>query len=174
MAARNSLLRKLANSNWGADPKTLQTTALALSYSTAEYASPVWARSCHASKIDPELNNACRIVTGQLRPTPLPLLYRTAGIAPPHIRRETQSRTEKFKQQTDHRHPLFNHKYPKSRLKSRHSFRTVESLRPDSSARNRLEAWIEWDCNPNEAVQRPTEQLQAGTDLPRTVILDHV
>ncbi|GFS12732.1 RNA-directed DNA polymerase from mobile element jockey-like protein [Elysia marginata] len=43
VAARNSLLRKLANSNWGADPKTLRTTALALSYSTAEYSSAVWA-----------------------------------------------------------------------------------------------------------------------------------
>ena len=59
VAARNNILGKLANSTWGADPKTLRTTALALSYSTAEYASPVWARSCHAKKIDPELNNAC-------------------------------------------------------------------------------------------------------------------
>ncbi|GFR89030.1 RNA-directed DNA polymerase from mobile element jockey-like protein [Elysia marginata] len=95
VAARNSLLRKLVNSNWGADPKTLRTTALALSYSTAEYSSAVWARSCHAKKVDAELNNACRIVTGQLRPTPLPLLYRTAGIAPPDIRRQTHGSTEK-------------------------------------------------------------------------------
>ncbi|GFS10999.1 retrovirus-related Pol polyprotein from type-1 retrotransposable element R1 [Elysia marginata] len=73
VAARNSLLRKLANSNWGADPKTLRTTALTLSYSTAEYSSAVWARSFHAKKVDAELNNACRIVTGQLRPSPLPL-----------------------------------------------------------------------------------------------------
>ncbi|GFR98049.1 RNA-directed DNA polymerase from mobile element jockey-like protein [Elysia marginata] len=55
VAARNSLLRKLANSNWGADPKTLRTTALALSYSTAEYSSAVWARSCHAKKVEAEL-----------------------------------------------------------------------------------------------------------------------
>ncbi|GFS10981.1 RNA-directed DNA polymerase from mobile element jockey-like protein [Elysia marginata] len=99
VAARNSLLRKLANSNWGADPKTLRTTALALSYSTAEYSSAVWARSCHAKKVDAELNNACRIVTGQLRPTPLPLLYRTAGIAPSDIRRQTHGSTEKLKQE---------------------------------------------------------------------------
>ncbi|GFS08935.1 hypothetical protein ElyMa_006607900 [Elysia marginata] len=65
VAARNSLLRKLANSNWGADPKTLRTTALALSYSTAEYSSAVWARSCHAKKVDTELNNACRIIKPQ-------------------------------------------------------------------------------------------------------------
>ena len=65
-AARNNIFGKLANSTWGADPKTLQTTALALSNSTAEYASPVWARSCHAKKIHPALKNACQIVTRQL------------------------------------------------------------------------------------------------------------
>ncbi|KAK3863667.1 hypothetical protein Pcinc_030586 [Petrolisthes cinctipes] len=35
VATRNNLLGKLANSNWGADPRMLRTTALALSYSTA-------------------------------------------------------------------------------------------------------------------------------------------
>ncbi|GFS23591.1 RNA-directed DNA polymerase from mobile element jockey-like protein [Elysia marginata] len=119
VAARNSLLRKLANSNWGADPKTLRTAALALSYSRAEYSSAVWARSCHEKKVDAELNNACRIVTGQLRPTPLPLLYRTAGIAPPDIRRQTHRSTEKHKQEKDLRHPLFDHSYPRARLKKR-------------------------------------------------------
>ena len=112
----------------------MRTTALALSYSTAEYASAVWARSRHAKKVDPELNNACRIVTGQLRPTPLPILYRTAGIAPPHIRREINARTEKYKQETDVRHPMFDHTYPDSRLKSRKSIRTVERLEPDLAA----------------------------------------
>ena len=59
LSTRNNLLSKLANTNWGADPKTLKQTALALSYSTAEYCSPVWERSCHAKKVDPELNRAC-------------------------------------------------------------------------------------------------------------------
>ena len=167
VAARNSLLGKLANSNWGADPKTLRTTALALSYSSAEYCSAVWARSCHAKKVDPELNNACRVVTGQLRPTPLPLLYRSAGIAPPEVRRQVHSSTHKFKQETDQRHPLFDHKYPESRLKSRKRFRTVESLDPDHSASRRLEIWNEWDNVSNEAVQQPSEHLPTGTSLPR-------
>ena len=167
VAARNSLLRKLANSNWGADPKTLRTTALALSYSTAEYSSAVWARSCHAKKVDSELNNACRIVTGQLRPTPLPLLYRTAGIAPPDIRRQTHANVQKYKQETDLRHPLFDHDFPRARLKSRKSFRTVESVHPDQAASHRLETWNKWDNIVNEAVQPPREQLPSGTDLPR-------
>ena len=40
-AARNNVLRKLANSKWGTHPSTIKTTALALCYSTAEYACPV-------------------------------------------------------------------------------------------------------------------------------------
>ncbi|GFS03382.1 retrovirus-related Pol polyprotein from type-1 retrotransposable element R1 [Elysia marginata] len=167
VAARNSLLRKLANSNWGADPKTLRTTALALSYSTAEYSSAVWARSCHAEKVDAELNNACRIVTGQLRPTTLPLLYRTAGIALPDVRRQTHGSTEKHKQETDLRHPLFDHSYPRARLKSRKSFRTVESVQPDQAASQRLDLWNTWDNTTNEAIQPPKEQLPSGRELQR-------
>ena len=55
-AARNNVLRKLANSKWGTYPSTIKTTALALCYSTAEYACPVWERSAHAHKVDPVLN----------------------------------------------------------------------------------------------------------------------
>ena len=66
-AARNNVLRKLANSKWGTHPSTIKTTALALCYSTAEYACPVWERSAH--KVDPVLNDACRAITGCLQPT---------------------------------------------------------------------------------------------------------
>ena len=45
VATRNNLLRKLSNSKWGANASTIRTTALALCYSVAEYAAPVWARS---------------------------------------------------------------------------------------------------------------------------------
>ncbi|GFS02260.1 RNA-directed DNA polymerase from mobile element jockey-like protein [Elysia marginata] len=151
----NPTTRKLANSNWGAYPKTLLTTALALSYSTAEYSSAVWARSCHAKKVDAELNNACRIVTGQLRPTTLPLLYRTPGIAPPDIRRQTHGSTEKHKQETDLRHPLFDYSYP----------RVVKSVQPDQAASHRLELWNTWDNTTNEAIQPPKEQLPPGREL---------
>jgi len=51
--------------------------------------------SCHAKKIDPELNNTCQKITGTLRPTPLSSVYRLAGIAAPHICRESMTRTQK-------------------------------------------------------------------------------
>ena len=42
---------------------------MALCFSSAEYASPVWSRSSYASKIDPVLNAACRAISGCVRPT---------------------------------------------------------------------------------------------------------
>ena len=66
---RNNLLNKLANSMWGTNARTIRTTALALCYSTAEYAAPVWERSAYAHLLNPELNQACRAITGCLKPT---------------------------------------------------------------------------------------------------------
>ena len=168
MATRNNLLGKLANSKWGADPKTLRTTALALCYSSAEYCSPVWARSGHAHKIDPELNNACRTITGVLKPTPLHATYRLAGIAPPHIRRETQTKVQKYRQEMDQRHPLNSHVTTKRRLKSRRSFMTTEGLHRDHANLYRLETWKEWDSCSSDAIHGPAEELPSGTRLPRS------
>ena len=59
VAARNNLLTKLATFKWGINPSTIRMTALALSYSTAEYAAPVWARSPRAKNLDPGLVVVC-------------------------------------------------------------------------------------------------------------------
>ena len=155
-------------SKWGADPKTLRTSALALCYTTAEFCSPVWERSCHAAKVDTELNEACRIITGLLKPTPLQTVYRLAGIAPPSIRRRCQSRTQKHIQETDPRHPLHQYQECQRRLISRKSFMTMDSLHPTNAARFRIEQWEEKDDSPpNNAVQDPCESLPRGVDLPR-------
>jgi hypothetical protein len=86
--ARVNLLRKLAGTGWGASPNTLRTSALALVYSTAEYAIPVWAHSNHTSKVDVVINDALRLITGTIAPTPTSLLPVVAGIPPAHLRRE--------------------------------------------------------------------------------------
>ena len=52
MTTRNNLLLKLANSRCGTSVSTIRNTALALCYSVAEYAAPVWARSHHAHVLD--------------------------------------------------------------------------------------------------------------------------
>ena len=86
----------------------------ALCFSSAEYASPVWSRSSHASKIDPVLNAASRTIS---------------GIAlPPYIRRAVSSQLEKHKQENDHLHPLYEQDPARKRIKSRHS--SLHSVQP--------------------------------------------
>ena len=98
VATRNNLLKKLANSMWGTNARTIRTTALAFCYSTAEYAAPVWERSAYAHLLNPELNQACRAITGCLKPTNVENLYLIAGTAPPEIRRSVCARVERTKQ----------------------------------------------------------------------------
>ena len=90
----------------------------------------MWDKSCHAKKVNAELNNSCHVVTGNLHPTPLESLYRLAGIAPLEVRRYTITLTEKFKQEVDDRLTLYKHVPPAARLKSRKSFMTNGSLNP--------------------------------------------
>ena len=74
-------------SGWGAGAKTLRIATLSLVYSTAEYFAPVWCRSDHTRLIDGVLNDALRIVTGCLRPTPTDHLPVLSGIQPAELRR---------------------------------------------------------------------------------------
>ena len=106
VATRNNLLRKFSSSKWGTNASTIRETALALSYSVAEYAAPVWARSAHAYKLDSELNSTCRAITGCLKPTNVEELYLLSGIAPPSIRRDICARVEKAKQEINEAHSL--------------------------------------------------------------------
>ena len=117
VATRNNLLKKLSNSKWGCKASTIRTTALVPSYPEAEYACPVWAKSPHASKLDPELNDTCRSITGCLRPTNVEELYLLPGIAPPVIRRAVCARVEKKKQKTNAAHSLHGQVQAERRLK---------------------------------------------------------
>ena len=74
-------------SGWGAGAKTLRIAMLFLVYSTAEYCAPVWCRSVHIHLIDSVLNDALRMVTGCLRPTPRDHLPVLSGIQPAELRR---------------------------------------------------------------------------------------
>ncbi|XP_076032014.1 uncharacterized protein LOC143019923 [Oratosquilla oratoria] len=168
LSSRLSLLSKLANTKWGADPKTLRTAALALCYSTAEYCAPVWCRSTHSRKIDPMLIKTCRIITVTLRPTPTNYLYRFPGISPPALQRDTINKTEKRKQENNPRHPLYGHIPAPAQLKSRKSFLTSISLPTDVTPRKfRI---IQWNEMEQATIQRPTipkprEKLPKGTSL---------
>ena len=87
LATRITLLRRLAGLGWGAGSKALRTAALSLVYSTAEYFALVWCHSAHTCLIDSVLNDALRIVTGCLRPTPTDHLSILSGIQSAELRR---------------------------------------------------------------------------------------
>ena len=86
LSSRVTLLRRLVGSGWSAGAKTLRIATLSLVYSAADCA-PVWCRSAHTRLIDSVLNDALRIVTGCLRPTPTDHLPILSGIQPAELRR---------------------------------------------------------------------------------------
>ena len=89
-------------SGWGAGAKTLRIV-----YSTAEYCAPVWCRSAHTRLIDSVLNNALRIVTGCLRPTPTDHLPVLSGIQPAELRRLEATLSLTYRGSLDPDHILY-------------------------------------------------------------------
>ena len=90
--ARNNLLRRLAGCSWGSNFALLQTSVLALSYSSAEYCCPIWSENRHIQKIDSALNEGMRLISGAIRSTPTEQLPTLCGILPPDIRRQRRTR----------------------------------------------------------------------------------
>ena len=93
----------------GSQASNHQNNSSCILYSTAEYARPVWDRSRHVSKLDPALNEACRSITGCLRPTSVENEYLLTGIVPPSVRGATTSQQERRKQKEDTMHFLYIH-----------------------------------------------------------------
>ena len=87
---RVNLIRKLCGLDWGASFKTLRTSVLALVYSTAEYAAAAWSHSVHIKSVDVVLNEAMRIISGTMKPTPREMLPVLSGVHPPKVRRDFQ------------------------------------------------------------------------------------
>ena len=120
LTTRVALMRRLAGSGWGAEAKTLRTAALFLVYCTA----PVWCRSAHTRLINSVLNDALRIVTGCLGPTPTDYLPVLAGIQPAELRRLRATLSLAYRGSLDPGHILYEllagstHGY-RERLKSR-------------------------------------------------------
>ena len=169
VATRNNLLRKLSNSKWGENANTIRTTALALSYSVAEYAAPIWARSPHAQKLNTELNSACRAVTGCMKLTYVEDLYLLAGIAPPDIRRDVCTRMKKTKQETNEAHSLYGQHPAERMLKSRNCF--MRSVKPAEFSLKiiRCNEWLRrLQTTPHKVTVNLSESLAKGYDSPWT------
>lgn len=165
LTSRNNILRKLVNQKWGAQPSTLRTSALALCFSAAEYAAPVWEASAHTNHVNVAINETARIISGCLRPTPISKLYPLIGITPPDIRRDVARDVERKKQTEDPRHSLYKHQPQTRRLKSRKSFLHRSQTLLESPSKTRIKKWKE--TLPEHI--KPREELPFGSNLPYPV-----
>ena len=156
---RNNLPWKLTNSRCGAHPATVRTTALALCFSTAEYACSPWGRYIDTGHVDIALNDTCRIITGCLKATPISCLYALVRIAPPHIRRKGAANADRCLQEDDPRHPFHGQRPAKHRLPSRNSFLDSAEALNTSKQDARTPLWVEeW----NALGERSTEWRDRG------------
>ena len=125
-----ALLRGLAGSSWGAGADTLRTGTLALVHSTAEYCVLAWCRSTHTRMIGKPINDALRIVSGCLKPTPTANLPILSGIQPADLRRN-EGTLHLGRRALEPHHPLHSKvayaKKLRPRLKSRRPFGTHAS-----------------------------------------------
>ena len=137
LSSRVTLLRRLVGSGWGAGAKTLRIATLFLVHSTAEYCAPVWCRSAHTRLIDSVLNDALRIDTGCLRPTPTDHLPVLSGIQPAELCRMGATLSLAYRGSLDPDHILYGLLSGSSdtrqvRLRSRRPFvSAARNLLPD-------------------------------------------
>ena len=107
LSSRITLLRRLVGSGWGAGAKTLCIATLSLVYSAAECFVPVWCRSAHTRLIDIVLNDALRMLTGCLHPTPTDHLPVLSGIQPAELCRMGATLSLAYRGSLDPDHILY-------------------------------------------------------------------
>lgn len=174
LKTRNNMIKNLAGTTWGADGETLRTAAQALVYTAAEYCAPVWQRSAHTEKVDVQLNETMRIITGTLKTTPKVWLPVLSHIEPPKLRRlqATENEWQKY-HSPENQYPLPIQQTidnpPPSRLRSRKPIWT-EAVTQHPQPLNKQEIWRrEWLSADYGAITEhidPTKQLP-GSNLPR-------
>lgn len=171
LKSRNNIIQKLCGSTWGALTSTLRSSALGLVYSAAEYCAPVWINSAHVKKVDAQLNNTMRMITGTIRSTPTQWLPVLSNIPPPHLRR-TNALIREYKTILNNR-ALPVHSYiedaSRNRLRSRKPpIKTAEMAVADDF--NITTRWVqEWsEAQPNNNMPCITES-PPGTNQPRKI-----
>ena len=163
--------------------KTLRIATLSLVYSTAEYCAPVWCCSAHTRLINNVLNDALRIVTGCLRPTPTDHLPVLSGIQSAELRRMGPILSLDYRGFLDPNHILYGLLSGSSdtrqvRLKSRRPFVPAARNLLDNLARLGIRAseWTnhKWNAKYGKNASRlrdfvfRTGAKPVGMDLPQT------
>ena len=163
VSSRNAIIRKLTHSKWGADPSTICTVALVLSYLATEYTCPVWECSKHVRKLDSTLNKCCQIITGCLKPIRADHLHIFTGITPPGIK-AVAIQSERVGQQDDTHHPMFQHTPEMPDMHSRRSFISSTAPLDDSASHTCTCLWIDALNAPNNTT--PDMKITAVERLP--------
>lgn len=88
LKSRINLIQRLAGVSLGASASTLKNAVMGLVMSTAEFACPVFINSCHTSKLNVQINNGMRRVSGTIKSTPLQWLPVMSNIEPAKYRRQ--------------------------------------------------------------------------------------
>ena len=165
-------------SGWVAGAKTLRIARwlkirLSLVYSTAEYCAPVWCRSVHTRLIDSVLNDALRIATGCLRPTPTDHLPILSGIQPAELRQLGATLSLAYRGSLDPDHILYgllsgSSDTRQERLRSRHPFVPAARNLLDNLARLGIRA-SEW-TNHKWKTEYCENTSRLGAFVPRTSV----
>lgn len=173
LKTRNNILHKLCGTTWGSSADTLHTSALGLVYSAAEYCAPAWMNSAHAKKIDVQLNNTMRIVSGTIKSTPTHWLPILSHIPPADLRRKNGLLREYRKAINNLQLPIHRDipDLEKKRLRSRHpAMVTAKELH--NANFNMIETWKEqWqEVCPEHCQALPCiTERPPGYELPRKI-----
>ncbi|KAL4153411.1 hypothetical protein QTP88_001244 [Uroleucon formosanum] len=172
LKTRNNIISKLAGTSWGCRANILRTSALALVYSTAEYCAPVWQRSVHTSKVDVELNNTMRIISGCVRTTKLQWLPVLSNMAPPELLRYAATIRLLQQLQNSTNLPIFNdiNKAPHKRLKSRHPIWDTQNTTINQEDMWK-KSWKDENVVNSSLINDPTQRVP-GFELPRAIWSD--
>ncbi|XP_025407513.1 uncharacterized protein LOC112681475 [Sipha flava] len=169
LKTRNNIISKLAGTSWGCRANVLRISALALVYSVAEYCAPAWERSVHTKKVDTQLNNTMRIITGCVRATNLQWLPVLSNVAPPAIRRHLSSVKLLQKINKLVNLPVYNdiNNAPSKRLRSRNPIWSIENS-CDSMEDMWKQHWEKGNAKNRHLISDPTQRVP-GFDGPRAL-----
>jgi hypothetical protein len=144
VSSRVNLVGKLAGTKWGSNAQTLRTASQALVYSSTEYCAPVWLNSAHVHKLDVQLNNVMRLITGTVKSTELQRLPVLSNIAPPKLRRKAALFWELKNSWINEKSLLFEQlqDVPALRLRSRNPI-WIDDPGPTNTVYDLLELWRE-------------------------------
>lgn len=168
LASRVNIIQRITGTNWGASAKSLRTSSFALVYAPAEYVAPAWKNSAYVHKVDTQLNQAMRIVSGSLKSTSVKWLPVLSNIVPLKIRRDVAANRIFCKFKDNEQSLLCNElkNPPRVRLKSRRPIFHEMTEAPLDAEQLWRDSWNA-DPPPNaQLIDDPSVQVP-GFELPR-------